>query len=110
MQFQKGQPRPPNAGRKLGSKNKKKLRKIAEVLAENGIDPAQEILDILNTDDETKQLSPRVRAELWLEVLSYCEAKPKASEEASSDSDDLDDFENVSNEELLRLIKSPGAV
>lgn len=101
MAFQKGQPRPPNAGRKPGSVNKKRIPKVADYLAEKNINPVDEILALI------PELKPWEQPKVWLELLSYCEAKPKAIEVLPSTDEDLDDFEDVSNEDLLRLIKSP---
>jgi hypothetical protein len=108
MKFQKGQPRPVNAGRKKGAKNRTKLRQISEILAENGFDPIQEVIDILNEDDPTKELRPSVRAEICMNLAAYCYAKPKEIEGDTDDGDDL--IDELSDEQLLRLVKSDGAV
>lgn len=107
MAFQKGEPRHPNAGRKKGSQNIKKIAKVADLLAERDINPVQEILNILD-DPEAKLFdSDRIRA--WFDLLSYCQAKPKAIEVDDGDDDDdlLKMFEDVSDEALLKLVKSP---
>lgn len=108
MAFQKGQGRPLGSGRKQGSQNKKRIAKVADLLAEQDISPVQEILDLINDPGNGMFSYDRVKA--WFDLLSYCEAKPKASDSDSSDEDDLDDFDEVSNEDLLKLIKTPNGV
>jgi hypothetical protein len=103
MAFQKGQPRPVNAGRKQGVENKKKLQKIAEFLADKDISPILEILKIL----ENENLSPKAKIESWFELQSYCEAKPKAADESSIQVG-IDEFDDIPNSEFLKLIKHPG--
>lgn len=97
--FQKGQSKHPNSGRKKGVGNKKKLKKVAQILADQGIDPVANILDLM---DELE--SPRDKINAWFDILSYCQAKPK---EYDPDDDDLDpeDFGDVPTSELLKFIK-----
>lgn len=100
--FQKGMNKVPGSGRKVGSKNKKRLKKVAEVLAENDLNPVKELLNELAQIDE-----PKDRAKIWLELISFCQAKPKAIEEEDSGDFDEDDFSGVSTEDLLKLVKKP---
>ena len=99
MKFQRGAPRPINSGRKKGSKNKRKVAKVADYLAEREINPAAEILRIIPSLDEKDQVST------WLDLLSYCQAKPK-DEGIDTGALDPSEFEGVSNAELLQLIKT----
>ncbi len=123
-QFQKGQPRPANAGRKPGSKNKKKIAKVADFLAQKDINPAEQILAILDAKHECNAevceknckfkgkyllADQKDRADIWLDLLSYCQGKPKEME-MDFDDESFEDFDEVSNEQLLTLIKTPGAV
>lgn len=104
-QFIKGQPRHPGAGRQKGSKNKKKIAKVADLLAEKDINPVERILAIIPT------LEPQDQVKSWLDLLSYCEAKPKAIEmPVGGDDEDLEDFEDVSNEDLLKIVRPPSGV
>jgi hypothetical protein len=101
MAFQKGMPKPANSGRKKGSLNKKRLKKVAEALAEAGLEPASEIVKEIALMDE-----PKDRAKAWVELLAYCEAKPKAVEiDPNEDSLNPEDFADVSTEDLLKLVK-----
>lgn len=98
-QFQKGNPKPPNSGRKKGTPNKKKLKKVAEVLAESGIEPASEIIKEIALMDE-----PKDRAKAWCDLLAYCEAKPKAGE-LEDEAFDPEDFKEIETADLLSLVK-----
>lgn len=102
MQFKKGQPRPLNSGRKSGSKNKNKISKVADVLAERNICPTTEILNIIeNTDSEFLKLK------YYQELLSYTQAKSKddtGSDDMSSNEEILEKFRDVSDEALLKLV------
>lgn len=103
--FVKGQPKPPGSGRKKGSKNKKRLARVADVLAEADLHPIKEVVQILLSGN----LKDGERAKLWLELQSYCEAKPKASPEELGEPLDPDDFSEVPTDELLKLVKPEGA-
>lgn len=109
MSFQKGAPRPPNAGRKKGSKNKRKIPKVAEFLADKDINPAEEILNILEDDarlDEGDQkLSKRMRIEIWMDLLSYCQAKPAAEKAPEDPGDEDDELDDISTDALLQIVK-----
>ena len=102
MGFQKGQPRPPGAGRRKGSKNIKKVARVADYLAERDINPAEKILDLIANGG----LEARDKVNAWLDLLSYCQAKPKAVDEDGDDQDD-EDFEGVATEDLLKLVRPP---
>lgn len=117
MGFQKGDSKPPGSGRQKGTSNKKTVAKVSDYLGDQGINPAEEILKIINEkkktlDDkgevigETFVLGSQVRADLWLELLSFCHAKPKTLEIKSSDpNEDLSEFDNVATEDLMKAIK-----
>lgn len=101
MAFVKGMPRPANAGRKKGSKNKKTLLRVADVFADKNIEPVTEILRLIDQLDE-----PRDKLKAWLELLSYCQAKPR-DEMPPDDGDEADalieNFENVTDETLMKI-------
>ena len=98
MKFQKGMSRPPNAGRKKGSKNKKKIAKVADYLSERDINPVEEILNLL------PDMKPADQAAMWLDLLSYCEVKPKENEADSDDDDEI--LDDLSDEQLLKLVEA----
>lgn len=103
--FEKGQPRPANAGRKKGSKNIKRIPKVADYLADKGINPAEEILRILEEDakkDEAdRKIGPFGRIEIMLDLLSYCQAKPKEIDDVIDDDESV--FDDLSEDELLKI-------
>lgn len=112
--FIKGMPRPSNSGRQKGSQNKKRVIKVAELLAERDINPAQKIVEIIEwaekgeitgINDIKKYLTAKERADIWLDLLSYCEAKPKAIESLYDDGFNSENFEDVSSEDLLKIVK-----
>lgn len=101
--FQKGTPKPANSGRKKGTPNKARLKRVAELLAEAGVNPAGEIMDCIALMDE-----PKDRAKAWADLLAYCEAKPKAKD-APAEEIDPEQFGDLTNEDLLKLVKPDGA-
>lgn len=113
MQFQKGMPRPANAGRKKGSLNKRKIPKVADFLAEKGLNPAEEILKILEQDKKQpkkdRKISKYGEIEIWLDLLSYCQAKPKEMLDASDDDELSEELSETPTETLLRIVKNNGA-
>lgn len=106
MGFQKGVPRHPNAGRKKGSKNIKRVAKVSELLAQRDKNPAEEILKLI----ETGNLNDKEKVDCWLDLLSYCQPKPKAVEVEDDDPDELDVFDNLTDEQLLKIVNSDEAM
>jgi hypothetical protein len=70
MKFQKGMPKPETSGRKPGSKNKKTILRVEEVLSENEVNPTEEILAIIPILDPNEQLKA------WGMLLAYIQGKP----------------------------------
>jgi len=104
MSFPKGAPKPPNSGRKKGVGNKVKVRKVRDVLAEQGLDPVAEITNlILNGDMKDKE-----RADLWFKLHEYCEFKPKEMEHEPDESAEI--LDGFTEEQLLRIVNSDGSV
>jgi hypothetical protein len=101
MAFEKGKPRPISSGRKPGSKNKKSIIRVKDLLAERDINPAQKILELI------PELPPWDQIDAWMDLLSYCEAKPKAMEFDPSEDEFDEDFEDIETERLLKVLKSP---
>ncbi len=118
MGFLKGHPRPEGSGRQKGTPNKKTVAKVSDYLGEQGVNPAEEVLKIINEkkmvttreglQQEEFALSSAARADLWLELLSFCHAKPKTLEIKQSDPDvDTSEFDDVSSEALLQVLNRP---
>lgn len=72
--FEKGMPRPPGAGRKKGSKNKPKPKGVYEILYDLNIDPVHHLLGLIKTG----KMQDKDKARVWMELMSYCYAKPRA--------------------------------
>jgi hypothetical protein len=86
--------RPGVSGNPLG-RPRKLIKRPDEVLAEQGISPVSKILDLIPQLKHSEQL----RA--WLELLSYCHAKPKEF----SMLDDRRDLAALSDEELIKMLR-----
>jgi len=107
MKFQKGMSRPEGAGRKKGVPNKAKFQTTASVLAEAGLHPVSEILRILEEDakkDAKDQMYPSAKIGIYLDLLAFCQAKPKEIEEDVGD-DPSEELEGTPTETLLKLVK-----
>lgn len=72
--FRKGDLKPPSSGRKKGVKNKPKPKNVYDFLLENNIEPITHILDLAKNGD----MQDKDRARVWMELISYIYAKPKA--------------------------------
>lgn len=72
---------------------KKLIPRVDEILAKQKINPVDEILALM------PQLKPRDQAEIWLQLIAYCQAKPQKSEV------DPDPLEEMPTPELLALVK-----
>ena len=115
MGFMKGQARPVGSGRQPGTPNKKTVAKVSDYLGERGVNPAEEILKIIQekkmvTTREGHQqeefvLASSARADLWLELLSFCHAKPKMLELKHFESEpDVSEFDNVATDDLMKVV------
>lgn len=103
MAFQKGQGRPPGAGRKPGTPNKKTVLKVEEILSTAGINPIEKVLQLIT------ELEPRDQVKYWLELQSYCEAKPKEAENVDDTPDELtliEQLRDVSDSVLLSIVEN----
>ena len=86
---------PKLGGRVKGTPNKSKLFKLsktAEVLAEAGKHPIEEILKLLPL------LPPRDAVKVWAELHSYLESKPRQAESPAPD------LEGLTDAQLLELV------
>ena len=68
MPFKKGEPRPANAGRKPGTKNKS-----TELKDSIKIDPGKKLEEYLNDD----KISSALKIKILLEMLKYYYTQPK---------------------------------
>lgn len=98
--FKKGQPKPPNSGRKPGSKNKKTLLKAQVFLAERDFHPVEKIIQIL------PKLSPKDQADVLLELLQYLEPKRKAQEVPDMPKESEQEELNESDQEITQGLKA----
>lgn len=89
--FQPGHSGVPGAGRR-----KQLLKRVDEELRDRKISPIEKILELIPTLDNYAQLKA------WLEILSYVQAKPKETEVAPVENVM---FENISTDELVRLVQ-----
>jgi len=71
MTFVKGQKKPPNSGRKIGTQNIKYVKRVEQILTEMDINPFYEILKLLPSVSNIEQLKA------WFNILSYIQGKPK---------------------------------
>lgn len=122
MGFIKGQDKPPGSGRQKGTPNKKTVIKVSDYLGEAGVNPTEEILKIINETAPVLNaegvkiadqyiLKSAERAKLWLELLSFCHAKPKElTLKSAEDGFDPHEFDNIPTEALQSVLnpKSSG--
>lgn len=78
MPFEKNKPRPPNAGRKVGSRNKvtRDVQDFVDRVFKH-VDPIDKLTTLLNSESE------KVQAGVILRLLEYRYGKPKESIELS---------------------------
>lgn len=105
MKFQKGNPKPTNSGRQKGTPNKRKLEKVADILAAEGVHPAREIFKLIMNGD----LKDSERLDGWNKLLAFCQGKPASEIESdggdASDAEFLETFKDVDNATLLKLVE-----
>lgn len=99
MPFIKGQIKHPNSGRKSGTRNKKTILNVVEVLNNRNINPTEEILKLLPA------LDPHTQMKAWMSLLSYTQGKPTdIAEEISNETTDA--YEGLSRAELVSIVES----
>lgn len=76
MAFEKGMPKPPGSGVKKGQKQKPRVDKesVAKILSDLNINVVHQLIKIVTTG----KLTDRDKARVWMELLGYVYAKPKA--------------------------------
>lgn len=88
--------KPGQSGNPAG-RRKHDLSRIAELLSKDGKHPYIELMKLL------PQLRPKEQADIWLQLLSYCFAKPK--EEDKEDDSERKALENIPEQELIVMVK-----
>src|SRR4051812_16662780 len=91
MPFKKGQKKPASSGRKKGTVNKRTLLRVEETLLELGMNPIEEIIELMT------KLKAAQRIEIWLELYKFLEAPRRASEEPRSSAIALSPLSPVGN-------------
>ena len=82
--FKKGEPRHPLAGRKKGTLNKGRVAKVSEKLLEKCLDPVEELLKLL------PEMEAKEQAKVWMDLLSYTQAKAKETDPEHDNYEDKD--------------------
>ena len=103
MAFEKGKPRPANAGRRKGTKNRKKLIPVEEILATANFNPAEELMKVLPS------LEPLDRAKILIQLLDYYCPKVKPIEvpaPAPEPDPAKETLKNTDTAQLVSLIKA----
>jgi hypothetical protein len=78
----------------MGGRRKKLLKHVDEILDKKGVHPIDEVLKLM------PDLSKKDQAFLWMEILAYTHAKPKAEM-----AEEENPFAGLSLEELIKLAK-----
>lgn len=92
-------------GRPKGSKNKVKILRVDEALAELGIEPVHQLIRIIGE----KKLAAKDEARIWMELLSYCHPKPRDIEPGDSGDDDGEDLSTEPTAKLLAIVRGEDA-
>lgn len=79
-----------------GGKPKKLLRRLEEVMHSRGIDPVDELLDLI------PRLPEMAQAKVWLDLISYLHAKPKANE---IEMQLINPIDELSTKEILKIVE-----
>ena len=90
MPFQKGQPRPANAGRKAGTASSKTLN-VRQICERLGCDPFEGMARLANNPKS----KPELRGRMYAELAQYCAPKLRAIEHTGKDGKDLFDIASV---------------
>ena len=90
-------------GRKPGSKNKASIKRVSEILAEQNINPVDEILKLL------PQVKPETAIKTWETLLAYTQPKPRELTMKVEQPNSYRDVEPINpaltQEELLAIAK-----
>jgi hypothetical protein len=100
MAAPKGHPAYPGGGRPKGSTTRVPYFSVAKRLEERGIDLVQRIMDELAKMDD-----PEARANVYLKLLEYCDAKRKAVE-VSATVDQTTRTDAIPTEALLKYVST----
>lgn len=93
--------RHPNAGRRIGTPNKKSILRVSEVLIAKEVNPTEEILKLIPL------LEPEDQLKAWGLLLSYTETKPRENDEDPKEStaDVVQQLRDVSDSKLIAVIE-----
>jgi len=96
--FQPGMPRPANAGRKKGSKNKRTLLKAEQLLLEKNIHPIELLIKLLPS------LTPSEQARTLLELMKFVQPQLRHFESSFPSSNQSNPLKD-SDEDTGALLK-----
>jgi len=82
-------------GRQKGTKNKKTLLSIQNILIERGINPIEKLIDIAESSDS----SPEQKIRIWQDISKYVFPRQKTIEPSISSAQD-------NNEVFIHIIKA----
>ena len=104
MPFQKGQPRPPNAGRRPGSTNKRSAD-LAKRCEEMGFDPFDALMDVARTTHD-----PHLRVTCLKELCKYVHPQ-KRQVDHNVDinvavAEQVKELEHLADEELIEIVEA----
>jgi hypothetical protein len=100
MTFKKGDPRPPNAGRKKGVPAAKRTLRVGEILATLGINPIEKLLELI------PKLPEELQAKYWMELQTYIQSKSAKSEDDTQIEPTDDPTNDESTDNLRSIAKS----
>lgn len=104
MPFKPGQSKPAGSGRAKGTKNKKKVVKITDFIAEREINLPDRILSTIDSIQD-----PAVKAKLLIEYYKFIDAplkdKSLTDESEQTATETQDEAQELSDEQLIALSK-----
>ena len=95
--FKKGDKRPEGSGRRKGQKSKNRLLRIEEYLAENKINPIQEIITLIPS------LDPEDQVKTWLQLQAYLQPKASEANDPTRQDEEEEDLSSLSEAELISI-------
>jgi hypothetical protein len=103
MPFLPGQPKPIGSGRRKGSQNLKKVPKVSEYLASKGINPVEELIELM------PGLMPGQQMQVWLELLKYCQPSFRPIDATLEPDEDESIVAEMSESELIAAARGENA-
>lgn len=96
MKFEKGQPKPPDSGRKKGVPNKKKIIKVSDFILNENKDIAKEIYDVIQTIQD-----PVAKCKALFDFYKFVDAPVKEKEVEQ----EADPTESIITSDILKAVK-----